>query len=68
MVTLQGKPTKEKDAITTYEIFMHQTKHQWWIRLLTSNKGRTIGFEEELYHTLFPYLEVIGNIHESVQQ
>ena len=64
MVTLDGKATKDKDSISTYKVFYHPKRCQWFMERLTSNKGRTIGFEEELNYIVSHYWEVIGNIHE----
>ncbi len=66
MVTLQGKPTKDEKSISTYKVFYHPKRCQWFIERLTSNKGRTIGFQEELNYIVSHYWEVIGNIHSGV--
>ena len=64
MVKLDGSPTKEEDAINTYEIFYHQNYCEWFRRLLTTNKHYKIGHEEKLYYTSMHFYEVIGNIHD----
>ena len=64
MVTIDGKPTKDEKSISTYKVFYHPKRGQWFIERLTSNKGRTIGFQEELNYIVSHYWEVVGNIHE----
>lgn len=64
MVKVDGSPTKDEDAINTYEIFYHPQRCEWFRRLLTTNKHYTIGYEESVSYCTLHYYEVIGNIHE----
>ena len=64
MVKVDGSPTKDEDAINTYEIFYHPQHCEWFRRLLTTNKHYTIGYEEKVSYITLHYYEIIGNIHE----